>query len=356
MRATLVVPDRDPAAPSGGDVYDARVATHWPGDLQVCRAPGSWPRPTGADRAALGRLLDGAGEGPVLVDGLVGSAVPELVAASARARTTGLLVHSTLSAGSGASGALAVELDALERRALGAADLVATTSAWSAADLRRRYGVEGVVVARPGVDPAPVSPGSLDPGSGTGAHLLALGALTPVKNHAVLLAALASLRDLDWRLTVAGPAPDRAFADRLAGAAQELGVGDRVTWAGPLRGPALEQAWAAADLLVHPSRSETWGMVVTEAHARGVPAVVAGGTGAEEALTWGPGPAPGAAVDVGDGGDGEQLGDLLRRWLTDEATRESWRRAALHRRDRLPGWRQTAQVLHDALARTTRRG
>ncbi|WP_131105875.1 glycosyltransferase family 4 protein [Ornithinimicrobium sufpigmenti] len=347
MRTTLVVPDRDSAAPSGGDVYDARVAAHWPDDLRVCRAPGAWPRPADADRASLARLLAGLGRGPVLIDGLVGSAVPELIEASAQVRVTGVLVHSTLSAGSGAQGAVAEELDALEHRALRAADLVATTSAWSASDLRAHYGIEEVVVARPGVDPALVAPGSSEPGGGSTPHLLTLGALTPVKNHAALLAALARLRDLRWTLTVAGPAPDHAFAERLSGTAHDLGLEERITWSGPLDGAALDEAWARTDLLVHPSRSETWGMVVSEAHARGIPAVVNRGTGAEEALTW-RGGSPGAAVDVDDP---DQLTEVLREWLADEATRTAWRSDALRRRDVLPGWGETAQVLHDALAR-----
>ena len=365
MRATLVVPDRDPDAPSGGDVYDARVAAHWPDGLRVCRAPGAWPHPTEADRAALDRLLAGLGSDPVLLDGLVGSTVPELVAVSARVRTTGVLVHSRLAAGSGATGARAAELDAVEQRALRAADLVATTSAWSVADLGRRYGIDEVIVARPGVDPVPVSPGG-GAADGPGTQLLALGAITPVKNHATLLIALARLQDLDWGLTVAGPVPDRDFADQLISTALDLGLADRISWLGPLDGAALAQAWDGTDLLVHPSRSETWGMVVTEAHARGIPAVVTRGTGAEEALTWRPGdpddtggwtaPAereglhattPGAVVD----GAPDPLTHVLRRWLADEATRKAWRSAALQRRDRLPSWRRTAQVLHDAMAR-----
>lgn len=387
MSATLVVPDRDPAAPSGGDVYDARVAAHWPADLQVCRAPGTWPHPTDADRSALERLLGSLGEGPVLIDGLVGSAVPELVAVSADARRTGVLVHSTLSAGSGAGGARAAALDALEARSLRSADVVATTSAWSAADLRRRYALGDVVVARPGVDPAPVAPGSgadvgapgsgMDAGAavaGTGEgatpvpRLLVLGALTPVKNHAALLAALARLDDLGWALTVVGAAPDPAFADHLRARARDLGPPGRVTWPGALDGAGLDRVWARTDLLVHPSLSETWGLVVTEAHARGIPTVVHRGTGAEEALTWpatgqGAGAAtgegapqtvgpttgrclPGAAVDVEDV---DELAGVLRAWLTDGATRAAWRSAALARRARLPGWGDTARVLHRAL-------
>lgn len=410
MRATLVVPDRDPAAPSGGDRYDAQLAAHWPDDLRVCRAAGAWPHPSEADRAALRALLEGMGEGPVVLDGLVGCAVPELVAASAAVRPTVVLVHATLSAGAGAVGDEAAKLDGRERRALLAADLVVTVSAWAAADLRARHGVGDVVVARPGTEAAPVAEGSSPP------QLLALAALTPVKNHAVLLEALAPLRDLlPWTLVCAGAAPDAAFADGLVRAADRHGLAGRVAWPGALEGERLEEVWHATDLLVHPSRSETWGLVVTEALAHGVPAVVARGTGAEEALTFTSdhslgtlsaggdmvGPGAVAGVMIGPGavagdmiGPGAVAGDMggsalsstsaavrrapstggdtvgpgtavevedpanlsavLRRWLTDVETRRAWRRAALDRRAELPGWDETARTLHTSLEEVTR--
>lgn len=361
MRATLVVPDRDPAAPSGGDRYDAQLAVHWPDDLRVCRAAGAWPHPDDADVTAVAGLLDGLGAEPVVLDGLVGCAVPGLVAASAAVRPTVVLVHSRLSAGAGAVGAQAQELDGRERRALLAADLVVTTSAWSAADLGARYGVEGVVVARPGAEAAPVAAGSSPP------QLLVLAALTPVKNHAVLLEALAPLRDLPWRLVCAGAAPDAAFADGLVRAADRHGLEGRVAWPGALEGERLEDVWHATDLLVHPSRSETWGLVVTEALAHGVPAVVARGTGAEEALTFTRDTSrtalsptgdtvgvdtvgPGTAVEVEDPA---HLSAVLRRWVTDGATRQAWREAALDRRAVLPGWDQTTRTMHTSLVKVT---
>lgn len=346
MRTVLVVPDRDPAAPSGGDRYDAALVDAWPGAISVHRAAGSWPHPDEADVRALGEVLERTGAGPVLLDGLVGCAAPEVVGASAAVRPTVLLVHSTLTAGSGAQGEEAVALDASERQALRAAHLVVTTSAWSAADLEGRYGLTGVVVARPGVDVAPVATGS-----DRAPQLLVLAALSPVKNHAVLLAALARLLDRPWSLVVAGPAPDRSFAEELSGTARRLGLQERVTWAGPLAGTELEQVWQRTDLLVHPSRSETWGMVVTEALAHGIPAVVTGGTGAQEALALHGTERPGATVRVDDS---DAWCGVLRRWLEDPDTRAAWRSAALDRRARLPGWDRTARTVADALAGVAR--
>ena len=53
---------------------------------------------------------------------------------------------------------------------------------------------------------------------------------------------------------------------------------------GVLVGQALDQQWDIADLLVLTSRIETYGLVVVEALARGIPAVVSADTGAVEAL------------------------------------------------------------------------
>ena len=73
---------------------------------------------------------------------------------------------------------------------------------------------------------------------------------------------------------------------------------------GALVGSALDQKWEAADLLVLPSRTETYGLVVVEALARGIPAVVTAGTGAIEALQQGAtkhsAATPGTSVPAGD--------------------------------------------------------
>jgi glycosyltransferase involved in cell wall biosynthesis len=108
----------------------------------------------------------------------------------------------------------------------------------------------------------------------------------------------------------------------------------------------LDQKWHAADLLILPSRTETYGLVVTEALARGIPAVVSAGTGAVEALEAGErtsGTAlPGRAVPAGEP---VGLAAVLRNWLTQPELRRAWRQAALARRDTLPGWQHTAAAV-----------
>jgi glycosyltransferase involved in cell wall biosynthesis len=114
-----------------------------------------------------------------------------------------------------------------------------------------------------------------------------------------------------------------------------------------LAGDALDREWDAADLLVLPSRIETYGLVIGEALARGIPAVVPAGTGAVEALQQGAAShddaaMPGMPVPPGNPAT---LSTVLRSWLTEPALRHAWREAALARRDTLPGWQQTAAAV-----------
>ena len=346
MSLLLVVPDRPGDRPSGGDVYDAAVASALPRlgrTVEVARVRGGWPWAGPAHRARLARVL--RGEGPVLVDGLVASAAPDEIETAAAHRPVVVLVHSVLSEGAGAAGKEAAELDRREARALHAAAGVVATSRFAADELECRYGLADVAVAEPGVDAAPMAAGSLARGGAP--QLLALGALTPLKNHALLLDALATLTDLAWDLVVAGPAPDPDHLEHLRERATAAGLGERVRWAGPLVGDDLEQVRDATDLLAHPSRSETYGMVVAEAHARGIPTLVGAGTGAAHLVDRHP--APGAAVDTADPGP---LARALRTWLTDSSLRRRWRDAALAARTGLPTWDDTARQVDEALSRS----
>ncbi|WP_413450877.1 glycosyltransferase family 4 protein [Georgenia phoenicis] len=342
----LVVPARG-AGPSGGDVYDAQLARAWEaahGPVEVRALPGPWPRPGPADREALRGALGTSGT--VVVDALVGSACPgELAEAVAAGARVVLLVHLPLPAEAGLPPAEADRFAALESRTVDAASAVVTTSRWAAADLVRRYGRADVLVAEPGAERGPVAGGSRPP------HLLALGALTRAKNHAVLVAALDAVRDLPWRATFAGPSGAQPeVAAEVAQALDAAGLAGRVALPGAVTGEELEALWQRTDLLLVPSLVETYGLVVIEALAHGVPGVVAEGTGAVEALAGRPGPltggAPGTAVPATEA---EAWTRALRRWLTDADQRTAWRAAARARREELRTWADTAADLRRGL-------
>src|SRR5437868_14449523 len=93
--------------------------------------------------------------------------------------------------------------------------------------------------------------------------------------RSVLTTALAGMTDLSWTCECVGPlARNPEFVVQLRKLITRHGLTDRVLLTGPKTGDALNTAYAQADLLVLPSYGETYGMVITEALARGLPAFV----------------------------------------------------------------------------------
>ncbi|WP_137179051.1 glycosyltransferase [Roseomonas sp. AR75] len=110
-------------------------------------------------------------------------------------------------------------------------------------------------------------------------HFVAIGRITPVKNLRALIPVLRHLPGM--RLALLGEGDDPAPLQRLA---EQAGVADRIEWVGAVGDPT---PWLdRAQLLLHPSRYESFGMVVQEAMRRGtVPVVFAQGRGRMNAAT-----------------------------------------------------------------------
>lgn len=344
----LIVP-ADLPGPSGGLVYNRRILDVWqtqgPGVAEV-PLEGTWPHPDPRARQKLSQHLNQYRS--VLVDGIIASAAPEEIAeAAAQGVEVAVLMHLPLPTETGLSADEQARLAGQEHKSLQHANTVVCTSPWAQRDLAMRYGPLPTALATPGCDPAPISGGSSPP------QLLFLGAITPRKNPLLILEALCSLGESDWELSIVGPrGPDPDYVEAVTAAAERFGP--RVQMRGPLTGARLQRVWAAADLLILPSHAETYGMVITEALARGVPALVGAGTAAEETLAAGQSRAsfdpaadlPGKAVDPTDVNAWRAA---LAQWLEQPALRDQWRANALMVRDRLPTWNETATHLRRAL-------
>ncbi len=340
----FVVPDSidDPGQPSGGNVYDRRVCAELEGlgwSVRVRPVAGRWPGPTAADLAGLERVLDEAPAGGcVVIDGLVASAAPDLVIRYAGRLHVAVLVHLPL-------GVLSPGRRTGEAAMLAQVASVVTTSTWTRTWLVAEYGLatDAVTIAIPGTDLGPLAPGTE-----TGGALLCVGAVTPVKGQDLLVEALSALDTQSWRCTCIGSlGSDPAFVQDLRDLAERTGTADRLALPGPLRGADLEAAYREADVLVLASRAETYGMVVTEALAHGVPVIATRTSGVAEALgTAADGTLPGVLVPAGDVG---ALAAALRSWLDDAGLRDRLRAAARDRRRTLPTWRDAASRVQDAL-------
>ena len=138
--------------------------------------------------------------------------------------------------------------------------------------------------------------------------LLFIGHSFERKGLADALAALARCRT-DAHLVVVGGGD----ADAYRREADALGVGRRVHFTGSVDSP--EDYYAAADLLVLPTRSDPWGIPVIEAMAAGVPVVTTAAAGSASiaeragAAIIVPARSPGRLADA----IGELLGDPDRR-------------------------------------------
>ncbi len=239
-----------------------------------------------------------------------------------------------------------------------AADRLVANTEGEARELIELYGAQPakVSIVPPGVDLSTFSPGDrtrarvtlgLDPD----AHLLLfVGRIQPLKGPDVLLRAAQELvsRDPHRRgsLQVAvlgGPSgTGLAHPHELEDLAVELGIGDLVRFVKPAPRPVLADWYRAADLLVMPSHSESFGLVALEAEASGTP-VVAAAVG-------------GLPTAVGDGGvlvpthDPAQWATALRSLLDDPMRRRALSQRAIEHAAGF-GWEATTDRLLDVYAR-----
>lgn len=333
--------------PSGGNRYDEELKSSLTAlGVVVNEHPvtGSWPFPSPNDRDRFRAMLATGSQGGRshwLIGNIVAAAVPEMIRAAVNAgESVAIIMHYFTADERGISPAVQSQIAASEAAAVNAASTVIATSEWTAHEVSKRYGRKDVVVAIPGVVPARVAPGSIR--SGNPPTLLWLAGLTQTKDPSTFIAALKELQDLDWRAQLVGPdTVDPEVSRRVRDQIAETGLSQRVNLRGAREGDALETIWLQTDLLVHTSRAETYGMVVSEALSRGIPCIVPTGTGAVEAQQG-----VGAQFMPGDHAD---LSRAIRKWLTNAKLQDQWRSEAALQRAMLPTWEGAARTIAKAL-------
>lgn len=140
-----------------------------------------------------------------------------------------------------------------------------------------------VEIVAPGVDRAFFSPGSQEGartaiGYSGGPVVLFVGRIQPLKGVDVAIEALARLTNADARLLIVGGASGSeggSEVEKIKALISDLEIEDRVMFVPPQPHYALSTYYRAADVVVMPSRSESFGLVALEAAACGVPVVAA---------------------------------------------------------------------------------
>lgn len=329
----FVVPEGvdDPDRVSGGNVYDRRVGAELSGLGWDVRTLAAGIPVTTSGRDPFERIPDGA---LVLVDGLVAvEATSALEAAAGRLRVV-VLVHMAAEAFADADPRVVEG----ERRALALARRVIVASEWLRDELEDRglSTPERLVVATPGSDEAAPAAGTRAGGS-----LLCVGVVAPHKGQDTLVEALAALGpDPLWTCTFAGSVEtDHGFAARVAACADQAGLSARITWAGVLNAPELDDAYSRADVLIAPSRTESYGIAVGDALRRGIPVIASRVGGIAESAH------PEDAAILVPPQDPRALGEALRQWIEDPALRARMSDAARRAAPIRKRWSDTARTI-----------
>ncbi|HEY5627213.1 MAG TPA: glycosyltransferase, partial [Nitrospira sp.] len=111
-------------------------------------------------------------------------------------------------------------------------------------------------------------------------HMLYLGRLDPIKGIENLLFACSQLsreQGISWRLTIAG-AGEACYVASLERLIITLEIQHQVHMVGEVKRNSIALLFEQADLVVVPSYSENFGMVVAEALAHGLPVIASKGT------------------------------------------------------------------------------
>ena len=337
---------------TGGYIYDARIVRGlrdlgW--QVTVHNLAGTFPGGDAQARASMTSTLAAMADGTrVVIDGLAMGGLPGSVLAE-RARLRILsLVHHPLADETGLDAAQRARFAALERDALAACAGVLVTSEFTARRLEA-FGVEPARVraVRPGTDPARPAVG---PSSDAPPALLCVASLTRRKGQDVLVDALSRVRDVPWTCVCAGSLDREAdYATMVRELTRERGLADRVLFPGECAPDHLDDLYHHASLFVLPSHYEGYGMVLTDALARGLPVVSTTGGAIPHTV-------PGGASVLVPPGDAAALGEALRSLLADRTGGE--RRAELacgarRHAQGLPDWTQATKAFAEATLELT---
>jgi glycosyltransferase involved in cell wall biosynthesis len=153
--------------------------------------------------------------------------------------------------------------------------------------------------------------------SGSMVNMLYSGRVSKEKSLDVLAEAYLQLLQagVNARLVIVGDGPYREEMVRKL-------EGTPAFFTGYLEGEELSEAYASSDLLVFPSATDTFGNVVLEAQAAGIPAIVTDQGGPQENVR------PGETGLVVRAGDRDALAEAMAALVNDEPRRREMGQAA----------------------------
>ncbi|MGQ0848974.1 MAG: glycosyltransferase [Actinomycetota bacterium] len=224
---------------------------------------------------------------------------------------------------------------AAEHEVIEGSDCVMASTPAEATELLEHYGADPnrLCTSPPGVDHRVFRSGSGTGarrrlGLGPGPVLAFAGRIQPLKGVDVAVEAFARIHHAypdATMLVVGGPSGTKGESEMAAlrHRVAELEIADAVRFVGPLPHGLLVDVYRAADLLLVPSRSESFGLVAAEAQACGTPVIAARTGGLAYVVDSG---TTGVLVD---GFDRDDWAETAVRLLDDPALRQKMGKAAV---------------------------
>jgi glycosyltransferase involved in cell wall biosynthesis len=170
----------------------------------------------------------------------------------------------------------------IEREGMHAADAICAVSQFTKNKIVEHYGVpeEKVFVVHNAVEQRDIKELKKQKNK----VVLFLGRITLQKGPDYFLYAAKRALDVDpnIKFVFAGKGDMGPF---IIEKAAELGISDKVMFAGFLRGPEIDQAYRMADLYVMPSVSEPFGITPLESMSNGTPTLISKQSGVSEVVT-----------------------------------------------------------------------
>lgn len=348
QRFTLLVAG-DPNQRTGGYIYDAQIVTalrEQGYSIDVLGVPGRFPDADDEAAEQLGRSLAAQADGAlVVIDGLAMGALPEVIASHAERLKIIALLHHPLGDEQGLSKDDQQRLHRDELQGLSSVAGIIVTSHFTArrlVNLASHYAIPisaPVSVVEPGVDKASVNRAEAP---GEPIRLLCVATLTPRKGQDILVQALAGIAAGNWQCDCYGAERDTVFTARVQQLVETHKLAGRVSLHGECDEATLEAAYQRAHVLVLPSWYEGYGMVVTEALARGIPVITTTGGALRDTLP------EGAGITV-EPGDTQALKAAIEQFCQSAELRAELRAGAVSARQQLNDWEAAGKAFAAAL-------
>lgn len=335
LKLDFIVPG-NPQIKTGGYIYDHRIIeglTKLGWQVKVHSFDPSFPFPTKKALKSAREILHKISSGNlVIIDGLALGGMPNLIEEQKERLRIMALVHHPLALETGLSNQERKVLHQSEKRCLSMIKKIFVTSQWTKKQILK-FGKSNnkIHVVVPGTDRADLAHGS----NGDLVNMLCVATLTPRKGHLILFNALEKLPKNSWHLYCVGSLErDSKTVKKLRSQLERLKLTEHITLVGEVNLKDLSAYYDNTDLFVLASHLEGYGMVISEAIARGLPVICTSAGAVSETI------AADAALLVPEG-DSIKLSNALLEAINDRNVLIKLANKSRAVRNKLPTWNES---------------